>query len=359
MSFEPNWTSVPGTTISAILQEREISTLDFSETANWSIDQVNKIISGELPIDEDIATTLHNILGSSKKFWLSRQSIYDKRSEKIKVESSEWIKQLPIREMIKRGWIKNTTNLLKECLDFFNVPNVYSWRKNYETKIVTYRKSATFDSDIASITAWIRQAELQVKNYNVEKWDKEMFESVLELDIKPLTRIKNPSVFLPKLVKSCADCGVLLAIVPCVGKSRASGASMMTSSNNPLIIQSFRYLSDDHFWFTFFHEAGHLIMHDNKFRLEDPYTNNYEEELEANIFSSECLIPLYLKKDLVKLGRSKRDIVKFAQQAGVSPGIVIGQLQHLGVIRHEYLNSYKRRYDWNDINTGINNTVNF
>jgi Plasmid maintenance system antidote protein len=356
MSFEPNWVSVPGTTINAVLQEKGISYTDFSKRGNWSVETVNKIISGELAINEEIALTLQNILGSSKDFWLSRQSNYDQRLKKIEAEKEEWVKQLPVNEMLKLGWIKKSPNLFKECLTFFNASNIYDWKKKYETKVVSFRKTDTFDSNIASITAWIRKAEIQVENYNVKKWDKELFENTLEDKIKPLTRIKNPTVFIPKLVKICADCGVLLAIIPCIGKSRASGASMMTSENKALIIQSFRYMSDDHFWFTFFHEAGHLIMHENKLRLEDIDESNCKnEEWEANIFSSECLVPLYLKNELVKLNHSKRHIVEFAQKANISPGIVVGQLQHLGIIRHDYLNSYKRRYDWDDINHGINN----
>lgn len=359
MSFEPNWVSVPGTTISAALKDRGLDIVDLARKANWSINTVNELISGELAIDEDIAFSLQNILGSTKQFWLSRQKNYEERLLKIEAEKKNWLEQLPINDMIRMGWIKKTTKVLDECLNFFDVPNVYVWRKKYETKVISYRKTEAFDSNIASIATWIRKAEIQVENYSVKEWNKRLFESVLEEKIKPLTRSKNPAIFIPRLVEVCANCGVYLAMVPCIGKSRASGASMITSDNKALITLSFRHMSDDHFWFTFFHEAGHLIMHEGRLRLEDVEGSiqKEEEELEANLFASECLVPLYLKKELTQLKRNKRSIIDFAQKVNVSPGIIIGQLQHLGIIRYEYLNSYKRYYSWDDINLGINNVI--
>lgn len=119
-----------------------------------------------------------------------------------------------------------------------------------------------------------------------------------------------------------------------------------------MLLLSFRYLSDDHFWFTFFHEAGHIVLHkSNAAFIEDnsPDKNYSNEEKEANIFAGEILIPHELQGELSRLRGNKRNIISFAMKAGVSPGIVVGQMQHRGIIDHKYLNSFKRRYDWNDI----------
>jgi len=115
-----------------------------------------------------------------------------------------------------------------------------------------------------------------------------------------------------------------------------------------------RYLSDDHFWFTFFHEAGHLILHGNRedvyVEMENKIDRVYDEkEEEANIFAAEALIPYTLHDKLKSVRSNKRKIIQFAQLAGISPGIVVGQMQFLGYIKYQYLNSYKRRYKWEDI----------
>ena len=113
------------------------------------------------------------------------------------------------------------------------------------------------------------------------------------------------------------------------------------------MLLSFRYLSDDHFWFTFFHEAGHLLLHGkNALFLEGDNIASTKEEQEANEFAAGILIPTEFQAALLSLPVDGRDVIKFARLVGVSPGIVVGQLQHLGRIKPNQLNSLKRRYSW-------------
>jgi len=110
---------------------------------------------------------------------------------------------------------------------------------------------------------------------------------------------------------------------------------------------SFRYLSDDHFWFSFFHEAGHLLLHGgNRIRLEGAGESIKKEEDEANDFAARTLIPVEHHEALQDLQISHREIVRFAGHIGISPGIVVGQLQHKGRIPRSHLNGLKRRFKW-------------
>ena len=192
-----------------------------------------------------------------------------------------------------------------------------------------------------------------------KNWDKEKFTQNLD-KIKELTRIKSPNQFIPKLIEYCTDCGVAIAILPTPKGCRASGATRFLNENKALMMLSFRYLSDDHFWFTFFHEAGHLILHEDKQNtyLEnlDRKSNQSEKELEANIFAGEALVHYNYHGEMRNLRSNKRRIIKFAMQQGISPGIVIGQMQYHGIVKPEYLNSYKRRYNWEEINA-ISNEI--
>jgi Zn-dependent peptidase ImmA (M78 family) len=105
-------------------------------------------------------------------------------------------------------------------------------------------------------------------------------------------------------------------------------------------------LSDDHFWFTFFHEAGHLLLHgENGFFLEGIESSTTAEE-EANEFAAQILIPPEFQDELAQLRAKIYEVSRFARRLGVSPGIVVGQLQHLRKIRHNQLNGLKRRYTW-------------
>ena len=117
-----------------------------------------------------------------------------------------------------------------------------------------------------------------------------------------------------------------------------------------MIFLSFRYLSDDQFWFTFFHEAGHLILHSKKaLFLEDGSDVTSEEETQANHFSEEILIPRQARAELNTIALTKRDIMKFGVKVGISRGIVVGQLQHMKRLKADQLNWMKLRYKWEDI----------
>jgi Zn-dependent peptidase ImmA (M78 family) len=116
-----------------------------------------------------------------------------------------------------------------------------------------------------------------------------------------------------------------------------------------MILLSFRYLSDDHFWFTFFHEAGHLVLHgDRCIFLEGDDTLTTEEEDAANAFAADTLIPPEYQAEMLRLPLNGRDVMRFARKVGVSPGIVVGQLQHYGRFRQNQLNNLKRRFTWGE-----------
>lgn len=356
-TFNPNWAIAPGNTIYDLLVDKGISREIFAKRINTSTDFVDRLITGKESISEDLSFKLSRLLGGSSTFWRNRELQYQQSIEALKCSSEVWVNSLPIKDMIKFGWIQDVKDKFTECLNFFGVKTVQEWQNRYENlqSNVAFRTSPTFSSDLMAVSAWIRKGEMISENYQSNNWDSESFESALHR-IKPLTRKKTPKDFLPELIRTCAECGVIVAVVPTPKGCSASGATKFVSEKKALLLLSFRHLSDDHFWFTFFHEAGHLIMHGNKITFVEGLQaeKDQEEEEEANLFSSEVLIPHEMQPTLYTLKSDTKKIVSFASQAGVSPGIVVGQMQHRGIIAFSYLNSFKRRYNWNDINDVIN-----
>jgi len=116
-----------------------------------------------------------------------------------------------------------------------------------------------------------------------------------------------------------------------------------------MLLLSFRYLTDDHFWFTFFHEAAHLLLHADKcIFLEGDDKLSTAEEQEANAFAADALIPVEYQEEMLSLPANAIAVIRFAKKVGVSRGIVVGQLQHLGRIRRNQLNNLKQRYSWSN-----------
>jgi HTH-type transcriptional regulator / antitoxin HigA len=355
--FEPNWISAPGETIADILEERDLSLVQFAQRMECRLEFANQLLRGREAITGPIARRLESILGGSASFWMTRESQYRADTVRLNRESQssaaeEWLKEIPLRDMISFGWIKpvssSTPARETACLSFFHVPDVGAWREKYRgaLEMAVFRTSSSFDSQPGAVAAWLRQGEIEAASIDCKPWDAQRFRRALS-SIRPLTRKKDPSFFFPELQKRCAECGVAVVIVPAPTGCRASGATRFVSTNKALLLLSFRYLSDDHFWFTFFHEAGHLLLHGQKaLFLESAGMSSNKEEGEANEFAARVLIPPELQAAMLDLGLNGREAIRFARLAGVSPGIVVGQLQHHGKIKRNQLNTLKRRYRW-------------
>jgi HTH-type transcriptional regulator/antitoxin HigA len=256
-------------------------------------------------------------------------------------------------DMIKFGWLKPAPHPSEEvsaCLHFFNVSTLQAWRETYGglLEMVAFRKSHSFESRPAAVAAWLRQGEIESEAIDCSPWNPGLFKDSLA-SIKLLTRQKDPHRFIPSLRNVCAASGVAFAVVRAPNGCPASGATRFLSPTKALLLLSFRHLSDDQFWFTFFHEAGHLLLHSRtRLFLEGVETPATNEEKEANEFAGRTLVPPNLHSTMLNLAIDHREIIKFAQRVGVSPGIVVGQLQHYKRIDHSYLNKLKRRYTWED-----------
>ena len=353
--FQPDWISPPGETVGHILEERGLSHADFSASIEFESGRLNQLLDGSLSICEDIAEKLARTLGASPEFWRSRESNYRAAVKRLESQVSDadataWFRAFPFADMAKFGWIRKTqkpAERLSECLRFFGVGDVESWNDKYGklTANVAFRNSATFDSKIPAVAAWLRQGELEsLESQN--DWDSDLFRASLR-QVRNLTRESDPEKFIPILKEACAESGLSVVVVPTPNGCTASGATRFINNSYPVLMLSARHLSDDHFWFTFFHEAGHLVLHsqDTLF-IEYDSSPNSKDEQEANAFAKDLLIPKQHREEFLQLKRDTRQVARFARKIGVSPGIVVGQLQHEGVFDRLHLNRVKRRYQW-------------
>lgn len=351
--FHPDWASAPGDTIADILGERGLSLAEFARRMGHTPEHARDLLQGRVSITLGIARRLEKVLGASVEFWMSRDFQYRQDIVRLHPADEEWLAELPVGDMINFGWLKPVPHPSEEmaaCLRFFDVPSVAAWRQAYADlrRMVAFRTSPSFDSHPAAVAAWLRHGEIESETIECSPWDPRRFEEALS-NIRSLTREKDPRRFIPELRKLCAASGVALAIVRAPSGCRASGATRFLSTNRALLMLSFRYLSDDQFWFSFFHEAGHLLLHGEKgFFLEGIDMLKTIEEQEANDFAERTLAPPEFMRALLDLPADSRKVIRFARRMGVSPGIVVGQLQHHKRITHNQLNGLKRRFKWED-----------
>jgi len=358
-NFSPDWLSAPGGTILDVIEERGISSKDLAKLLGLSTERAERLLAGKETITKDVAKLLSNRIGGSEKFWISREGNY--RNEVARLQRSgnpdaakAWLNELPIKDMQKFGWISTTKILqdnLAQALKFFGVADVQEWRKKNAQVLsaVSFRTSPTFKSEPGAVLTWLRHGEIKSAEITCRPWDVASFERALIL-ARRLTRIKQPRVFVPVLRRLCADHGVALVFSRTPAGCHASGTIRFLTKHKAMILLSFRHLSDDHFWFTFFHEAGHLVLHsDRPFFIEDGSEVSLKEEHEANLFAQNILVPPEARAEFLSLKPNRDSIMKFAIKIGVSRGIVVGQLQHQGKLKRDQLNFLKRRYSLDDL----------
>lgn len=354
--FQPDWASPPGRTITEIMAAKGISTTALARAIDAPQSLVGELTAGNVHIDRQMAHALERALGPSASFWLAREQQY--RSDLARIATSnqaasarELISKLPVADMRRFGWIADVADkehLLRTCLSFFGVERIEDWHSRYrdEIAVAAFRTSQTFESNSYAVAAWLRRAYSESERIKCRRWDAAALKQALPL-MRALSRTKDPERFLPQLIAICASVGIALVIVQAPKGCRASGATRFLSPHKALVVLSFRYRSDDHFWFTFFHEIGHLVLHSHDaLFIEDESGVTEAEEAEANEFAARILIPKVHEDALRNLRPGVKAIITFARTIGVSPGVVVGQLQHRGLVKRDRLNSLKRRYAW-------------
>jgi HTH-type transcriptional regulator/antitoxin HigA len=172
------------------------------------------------------------------------------------------------------------------------------------------------------VISWLRIAQLDAQSAKAEPYAASTFRKVLR-EIRSLTRDGDPN----RIVEMCASAGVVVVFVPEVKGCRISGAAWWASPSRAVIALSDRYKKDDHFWFSFFHEAAHILLHSKKETFVDDGTDNDLVEGEANTFAADHLIPPEHQPRMFRL-TTDREVREFAEEIGIAPGIVVGRLQH-------------------------------
>jgi hypothetical protein len=159
-----------------------------------------------------------------------------------------------------------------------------------------------------------------------------------------LTR-EAPETFEPEMKRLCAEAGVAIAMVPEMKKVPWNGATKWLSPRKAMILLCLRGKGEDKFWFSFFHEAGHVLHDSRKDLLINDGSIKDQRETRANQFASEFLISSKYNDDVQNIS-SHDEIVKLAQQLGIAPGIVAGRYQFL-TKRWHYYKALIRPLQWN------------
>ena len=360
--YTPDYVSPPGETLYELLDERDMTQAELAERMGRPKKTISEIINAKAAITPETALQLERVLGVSASFWNNRERHYREslaRKEEQERLSNQvaWLDRIPVNDMIKQKWIQphqDKVEQLREVLNFFGVASPEQWHELWSGAAQVYfRKSPAFQSDPGVVAAWLRRGEIEAAQIDCATYNAIKFEEALQ-QIRTLT-VQPPEIFQPQMVQLCAAAGVAVVFVPELPRTRTSGATRWLNSSKALIQLSLRYKTDDHLWFTFFHEAGHILRHGKRYGkqyvfLEFKGNQEDKEEEEANTFAADLLIPPDEWKRFLALGqkgRSTAGIRQFALEIGIAPGIVVGRLQHRDkVLPPNHCNDLKRKLEW-------------
>ena len=266
--------SPPGETILEVLEERGWSQADLAERMGYTRKHINQLIKGAAGITEEAALKLERVLGSTAGFWLNREAQYRealaRQAELADLKPSvSWLPELPIADMVKFGWIQRSSQkvrMVASCLQYFGVATVDAWRERYATLGAAYRASPAFEKKNGAVAAWVRHGEVQAEMRPIKLFKRDGLVELIP-ELRSLTREPEPAVFIPKLEGLLASVGVVIVVAPAPKGCPVSGLTKWLGPDRALVMLSFRYKTNDHFWFSLFHELGHLLLHGKKLSL--------------------------------------------------------------------------------------------
>lgn len=352
-----DWAVPPGDVLAEALAERGMSQSELARRMARPVKTINEIVQGKAAITPDTALQLELSLGISADIWNNLETAYRAHQAKERAslqfeQSVEWAEAFPLRDLVQAGLIEKPDTpaaKVRELLSFFGVSSQEAWERQWDKPVAAFRASAAHTSELPAVFAWLRWGELLAADPEARSFDRDAFRALLPR-VKSLTR-QDPGQALTHVQRLCAEVGVLVVLTPEFKGTRLSGAARRLPNRSALIQLSLRHKTDDQLWFSFFHEAAHLIegSSNDHIDLDDSANASDEEEERADSFARNVLVSSPAYDALISDADFSVDTVRaFAKKEGVSPGIVVGRLQREGYLSWSKLNGLKKRvdFDW-------------
>ena len=346
----------PGEVLEEELEARGMTQRELVARLGRPAQVINEIIKAKKAITPDTAIGLGKVLGIEAQFWTNLEADYrmtlalnrDRDAITAQVQSLD---DYPIRDMVEQGWIasgQDRPSRLKALLSFLGVavagPQAYQQAVGFRITEAAQRKISP-----GALAVWLRKGELDAQEIATADYDEVAFRQALAT-IRGMTG-QLPEDFIPAMTALCAEAGVAFCLVPELPKSGANGATRWLSDRKALVQMSLRHKWADIFWFTFFHEACHLLQHRTQRRVVidglDADPEMTELEAEADTFAGDFLIAPEAWSEFCEAGSFTLEAVQaFAQSVEIAPFIVIGRLQKEQLVGYNRLTSAKQRYEW-------------
>ena len=344
----PDTTPHPGEHLKDYLDSLGMSQSEFCRRAGVSEKHVSQIIGGKAGITADMAVTIERVLGGGAAMWVNLDAAYRlhqarEHQAQIVAESVDWAGRFPVSDLRARGIVQAKRKgpaVVEELIRFFAVAGPEEWDEVYGVATARYRQSTAYAASPYAQAAYLRLCELKADLEDLPAFDRTGLESALKTVRERLA--EEPQELLEDARRLLRPCGVALVTERALSGSRLSGAAFWPRRNRAIIALTGRFKTADHLWFSFFHEAAHLLLHKDRDVLEvDDGGGDLENE--ADSFAREMLIPATVYDELTAGDALTLPVIRSVAQENALPiDSLIGMLQHDGWLGHGSYRELKR-----------------
>jgi addiction module HigA family antidote len=354
--YSPDYAVSPGDVLDEHREAAALTQAELAQRLGFSTKHINRLLAGSEPVTPETALKLEAVFGLPARAWLGLEARYrEHRAREAEhaglVAEQAWLDRLPHRALVKLGWIPSGLrgpDMVRGLRAFFGVGSLDYLPDVWGSVQAAYRKAEAFHSHEWALLAWLAQGEREAERVSCRAHDPAALRTALP-SIKALSRLPG-TAFVQPLIEQCAALGVAVILLPPPDGARVCGATRWLSKGKVLVQLSLRYKTDDQLWFTLFHELGHVLLHGKREQFIDfeKARDLSEQEREANDFASRNLVvPEALARFIEATDFRVATVKAFAEQQGVAPGIVVGQLQHRRALPFNHpLSRLKTSFRW-------------
>jgi HTH-type transcriptional regulator / antitoxin HigA len=347
----------PGEYLEEVIAELGMTKDELAKRMDRPAPKLTQIFKGEKAITPDTALQLETVTGVPAHIWTGLEAEYrlalarreeEAREERLSGEV-ELVSKYPYADLVACGELPKLTKpkeKVKALQDYLAVRSlrIVPRLSRYEAAFRVGRSGRGIRSPEA-IAAWLRMGERRAQKVKCAPFDAARLRSILP-SLRAMT-LQSPREFQAPLIELMADAGVALVICPHFSKTQMHGAVFWMGREKAVLMITIRGRWADVFWFSLFHEIGHLLLRGNRQSVIVENDDRGQSEDGADAFAAEALIPREGYRSLVGARRySLAEIQKFSRQFGVHPGIVVGRLQHDKLLSPTVGNHLRERYAW-------------
>ena len=342
----------PGETIKEALEERNMSQEELAIRTGFSAKHISEVVNGKKGISAKLAKGLEYAFDVPMEFWINLQGLYDKEilefreQEEIQEEEFEIVKKAKklIEYATDERVLSKGRNAIESVMDLRRICGINNLDdiKWLPVTQISFRVAKSIDVDILYL--WMRINEILAKKIELEQsYSREALINRLG-DIKNAMFL-NINLAIKELTQIFAECGIIFRVSKSFKGAPVQGF-IEKIRDNVMLTMTIRGAFADIFWFTLFHEIGHIINGDFDSRLIDYEDLQSEKEVAADMFASNFLIDEdKFKEFLERKNFTKSSVTKLAKENNVKPFIVVGRLER-ELNDYRLLADMRLKYEW-------------